>query len=275
MRAATGSQAPAAPIPDNSQIARSARLPVSIVPISPARPRISAPPRVAISRASRAPIASAPWRARCISMAWRASGRRLPESLLADPSTPSPTGTPASRIARSGAIPDPSRQLDEGQCAIPVRVRANSAISLASSSTQCACQTWSPTQPSDSAYTPGRQPKASSDQAMSSAFSARWVCSLTPLSAASAAASRISSRETENGEQGAIPTRTIAPSDSSWKASITRMQSSIMSASRSTRLSGGSPPALSPTLIAPRVGWNRSPIVAAASIVSSSRTPSG
>ena len=39
----------------------------------------------------------------------------------------------------------------------------------------------------------------------------------------------------------------------------------------STRLSGGSPPALSPTLIAPRVGWKRMPIVRAASIVSSSR----
>ena len=101
------------------------------------------------------------------------------------------------------------------------------------------------------------------------------MCSITPLSRANAAASAISPVETENGEQGASPTRTIAPGEASWNPSTTRTKSRRMSASASTRLSGGSPPALSPTLIAPRVGWKRIPTVAAASMVSSSLTPSG
>jgi hypothetical protein len=36
---------------------------------------------------------------------------------------PSPTGTPASSMARTGAMPEPSRQLEQGQCATPVRLR--------------------------------------------------------------------------------------------------------------------------------------------------------
>ena len=51
--------------------------------------------------------------------------------------------------------------------------------------------------------------------------------------------------------------------------------SARIAGSASTTLSGGSPPALSPTLIAPRVGWKRMPTVPAASIVSSSRDPFG
>ena len=101
------------------------------------------------------------------------------------------------------------------------------------------------------------------------------MCSITPLSRASAAASRISPVETENGEQGARPTRTMAPGDGSWKASTTRTMSFRIAGSGSTSASGGSPPALSPTLIAPRVGWKRMPIVAAAATVSSSRAPFG
>ena len=54
---------------------------------------------------------------------------RLPRSLLAEPSTPSPTRTPASRIARTGAMPEPSRQFEQGQCATPVRLRAKRSIS--------------------------------------------------------------------------------------------------------------------------------------------------
>ena len=46
----------------------------------------------------------------------------------AEPSTPRPTGTPASRIARIGAMPEASRMLEHGQCATPVPVRANSAM---------------------------------------------------------------------------------------------------------------------------------------------------
>ncbi len=56
---------------------------------------------------------------------------------------------------------------------------------------------------------------------------------------------------------------------------MTRMQSFRIAASSSTSASGGRPPALSPMDIAPRVGWKRSPISRAASIVSSSRAPFG
>ena len=117
----------------------------------------------AVIRTLRADIASAPRLTRCSSIACRASAIRLDVSFEAEPSTPSPTRTPASRIARIGAIPDPSRQLEQGQCATPVPVRANRSISDPTSCTQWACQTSSPVQPRSSAYWPGRQPKFASE----------------------------------------------------------------------------------------------------------------
>ena len=142
--------------------AKSARLPTVRAPRS-SRPSTCAPPSVAISSASRALIASAPRETRCRSIAWRASPSRSPESFDAEPSTPSPTFTPASRMARTGAMPLPSRQLEQGQWATPVPVRAKSAISDASSFTQWARQTSSPTHPSPSAKSPGRRPNVSSE----------------------------------------------------------------------------------------------------------------
>ncbi|MNW09479.1 hypothetical protein D3C71_2064860 [compost metagenome] len=50
---------------------------------------------------------------------------------------------------------------------------------------------------------------------MSLTFSAKWVCNDTPYWRASTAASRIRSRLTENGEQGATTMRRIEP----WLAS--------------------------------------------------------
>ena len=49
--------------------------------------------------------------------------------LLAEPSTPRPTGTPTSIMARTGAMPDASRMLLVGQCAAPVCVRAIRSMS--------------------------------------------------------------------------------------------------------------------------------------------------
>lgn len=95
------------------------------------------------------------------------------------------------------------------------------------------------------------------------------------MSRASAAASRINPRLTEKGEHGAMPNQTIAPSLASWKRSMTRIGSARIAASSSTRLSGGNPPSLSPTLIAPRVAWKRTAMSSAAAIVSSSVTPFG
>ncbi len=72
-------------------------------------------------------------------------------SLLALPSTPRPTGVPASRMARTGAMPLARRMLLLGQWATPVWVRAKSATSWPFRWTQWACQTSSPTQWSSSA----------------------------------------------------------------------------------------------------------------------------
>ena len=102
------------------------------------RPRTAAPPRVAISSASRAVIhsllrsgsevesrvcgpsgGSRPMRSRASSIAWRASSRMFDASLLADPSTPSPTRTPAARYCLTGAMPEASRMFEQGQCATP------------------------------------------------------------------------------------------------------------------------------------------------------------
>ena len=114
-------------------------------------PSTLAPPNVAISSASCAPSAHGfgPTM-RCSSIACRASASRWLQSLLAEPSTPRPTRTPASRILRTGAMPEASRMFDVGQCATPLPVRAKSAISESFIQTQCACQTSSPVHPSDS-----------------------------------------------------------------------------------------------------------------------------
>ncbi len=114
---------------------------------------------------------------------------------------------------------------------------------------------------------------------MSLSFSARWVCRPTPCEGpklrASSAASRISPRLTLNGEHGATTMRCIAWRAGSCQVSIRRCVSARIAASASTTLSGGSPPALWPTLIAPRAAWKRMPISAAACRLSSSRQPFG
>ena len=135
------------------------------------RPSTSAPPRVAKRNASRAVISmgavsqpktvrpsavtcgvSSDLRRRASNLAWRASFNMWAASLLALPSTPKPTGTPASIIFRMGAMPLAKRILLQGQCAIPVRVAANSEMPSSSNLTQCACHTSSPNQPKSSAY---------------------------------------------------------------------------------------------------------------------------
>ena len=138
------------------------------------RPKTSAPPRVAKRNASRAVISmgavsqpkivlpsaltcgpSRDFRRRANNMACRASFTMCAASLLALPSTPKPTGTPASIILRMGAMPLAKRMLLQGQWAMPVRVAANREIPSSSNLTQCACQTSSPSQPKSSAYCVG------------------------------------------------------------------------------------------------------------------------
>ena len=95
---------------------------------------------------------------RWASSAWRASASMFEQSLLAEPSTPRPTGTPACSMRRTGAIPEPSRKFELGQCATPVRVWPKSAISSSLRCTQCASQTSGPSQPSRRRNSTGRQP---------------------------------------------------------------------------------------------------------------------
>jgi len=85
----------------------------------------------------------------------------------------------------------------------------------------------------------------------------------------------MSSRLTEKGEHGATATLSMAKRPRSWWASITLCVSAMIAGSSSTRLSGGSPPWLRPTLMLPRAAWNRIPISAAGSMLSSRRHPFG
>ena len=79
-------------------------------------------------------------------------------SLLAEPSTPRPTGAPASSSARTGASPEPRRKFDEGQWATPVRVSPKSATSSGERCTQWASHTSLPSQPRRRRNSTGRQP---------------------------------------------------------------------------------------------------------------------
>ena len=215
-RAATGSAISACARPSSRQTATSACLPGSREPIWSSQPSSRAPPIVASSSASRTASACGPPRARANSRACRASSISEQASLLAAPSTPRPTGTPAARRSAVRAMPAPSRALDDGQCATPVPVSASFLMAGSSKWMPWASQTSSPSQSSASMYSTGVRPKRSRQNSSSSRVSARWVCSRTPLSRASAAACRSRSPVTENGEQGASPMRSIESGPGSW-----------------------------------------------------------
>ena len=183
---------------------------------------------------------------RAANSAWRSSPPSSPASLEAAPSTPSPTGAPLPISARTGAMPAPSRALELGQCATPVPVSPKRRTSCSSRCTQCASQTSSPSQPSRSRYSTGRQPNSSMQKRSSSSVSAMCVCSRTPRARASSADSRISSCVTLNGEQGASAIRTIASGEGSWCSSIAASQAARIASRSSTTSSGGSPPAERP-----------------------------
>ena len=146
--ASTGSDsAPANRTPSSAHTTRSPQAPTDSSPISPVRPRQAAPPRVAISRASRADIEAAPCRSLPCSIAVRASSHSDAESADDDPSTPSPTGAPAARSSATGDSPLPRIMLDDGQCAAPTRAAPSRVTSSASGQTTCASHTRSLIQP--------------------------------------------------------------------------------------------------------------------------------
>jgi hypothetical protein len=120
----------------SGQTTRSARWPGSRRPTS-SRPRQRSPPSVAghsPSAGRKVVELRSRWRAR--NRAMRSSGSSPPISLLATPSTPSPTGAPAAVRSTTRATPHPSRQLLEGQWAIPGRSRAGRR--------RCAPAAWCP-----------------------------------------------------------------------------------------------------------------------------------
>ena len=63
------------------------------------------------------------------------------DSFEAAPSTASETVPPSAASFSAGAMPEPSRQFDCGQCAMPVPVSASRRISSSSICTRCASQT--------------------------------------------------------------------------------------------------------------------------------------
>ena len=74
------------------------------------------------------------------------------------------------------------------------------------------------------------------------------MCRRTPRRRASSAASVISPRVTENGEQGASAIRTIAPGAGSWKRLIAASLAARIASRSSTTSSGGSPPSELPEI---------------------------
>ena len=133
--------------PVSDHTATSATAPTVNVPSSPSRPRQPAPPTVATSSAIRAVPAAAPLRSLASSIAWRASSHSEALSADEEPSTPSPTLTPAARRSTTGAIPDARIRLLDGQCAAPTPAAPSRPISSSFGITQCATHVRSVHQP--------------------------------------------------------------------------------------------------------------------------------
>ena len=170
--------------------------------------RAAARRRAAAPRAPTAPSGPSP--ARATNIAWRTSARRSFESFDALPSTPSPTGAPASSRSRTRAIPEASRRFDDGQCAIAGPGRGEpSRCPWSDRCTPCASHTSGPRNSRSSSSWIGRTPNRSRQKSSSSSASAMCVCSRSPSRRASAADSFISSVVTLNGEQGATAMRSI------------------------------------------------------------------
>ena len=183
-------------------------------PISPTRPRQPAPPIVAISSAIRAVPAAAPSRSLASSIAWRASSHSDAASADDEPSTPSPTCTPAARSVDHRG--DARRQDHVARRAVrdaDRRRRRAAGSRRGSGITQCATQVRSVHHPVRSRYSIGRHPNVARLNSSSSAFSAKWVCRRTSSRSASSAVRTISSSVTLNGEHGASAMRVIAPND--------------------------------------------------------------
>ena len=160
-----------------------------------------------------------------------------------------------------GAMPAPSRALDDGQCATPVPVGAESCDRVVVEvDARGRTRRRARASPGDSTYSTGRQPNCSRQNSSSSRVSARWVCSRTPLPPGQRG--RLAQQVGGHRERRAGRDRRPAASSRATGRGSGRSPSSVAAriASRSsTTWSGGSPPWLGPRSIEPRVGWKRSP----------------
>src|SRR3984957_20070457 len=121
-------------------------------------PSTRAPPAVAQCTTSSAVTAAAPFTARWVCQALCISQSMSAASFEAAPSTPSETAPPSRASASAGAMPEPRRQLDCGQCAMPVPVLARTRTSSSSRCTRCANHTSSPSQSCSASQCTGRLP---------------------------------------------------------------------------------------------------------------------
>ena len=222
--ASTGSDsAPANLTPSSPQTTRSPHAPTDSSPISPARPRQAAPPRVAISRASRADIEPAPWRSLPCSIAVRASSHSDAESADAEPSHAQPDRRTGG--AQLGDRRQPAAQDHVGRRAVR---RPDAARRPAGRPRRRRARPRGPARSGRSASRRRRGSRPAGGRTARGrtrprpAVSHRWVCSRTSSRSASSAVRVISDVETLNGEHGASAIRVIAGGDRSWCAATRR-----------------------------------------------------
>ena len=266
-RAATGSSMPTWSRSSSRQSTRSASLPTSSVPSSSSRPRQRAPCSVPSWSASAHVIAAGPPRA-ARPAGPGAAAAESPASLEAAPSTPRPTGAPARTSGRTGAMPAPSRALDDGQCATPVPrlaeardlARRTGARSARARRRRPASRAPRGTRPAARRTAPGRTPPPRPSRPCACAAGRR-------AARATSAVSAISSRVTLNGEQGASAIRQHRPRRrvvEARPAAARRPRGSCRGPRR--RCPAGARPEKRPRSIAPRHGWKRMPSSRATSI---------
>jgi hypothetical protein len=224
------------------------------------RPSARAPPRVATASMSRTPQASAPSRRRCSSRACRASASRCPLSFEDDPSTPSATGTPAPSIASPAPRPRPGACWSTGQCATAgtgIGKAAGSRRRRAARSARARRRL--PASPDASAYSPGvSRIRRGCRRCPRVLRQVRVQAHTVPARELRRVAHQFATDgERRTGCQGHLQARRrarIVP------GAMRRSLSARIAASSSTRESGGSPPADSPTLMLPRSAWKRIPV---------------
>src|SRR5262249_45381794 len=170
-----------------------ARLPASSDPITRSIWSARAPPMVAMSSAVCAGTAVG---SRVESLArndaWRIASNISRSLLLAAPSVPRPTATPADRYLGIGAAPLASFMLLSGLCATPTACRFKMALSSSVTQTPCAASVFGPQNAIDSRYAAGVILYWLRANWISSSVSEKWMMTGTPYFRPSAAdASRV------------------------------------------------------------------------------------